>query len=371
MEQQQDADRSGVAPEVEVGAILRQARERMGMTVEEVAGRLKFAPRQITALENGDFAQLPELTFVRGFVRSYARLLQLDDKPLLDALPGAPAREAVQVTVTRDEVPRRGSDQRQQNLFWLGGALVVVVIGIIAWKYDAGSATPRTAQDVNAAGTTANAGAPAEAGNATQGGAASAPVVAQGGGEVQTGGAEQLAGQAQPGGGTETAGETQAGGGASKGEEARAGGEVQSERAVQTGEGRRSAVAARSAAAATAVPKTSAPAASATLARERHAPVSAPASGVAAGKEGAARAARAGRLVHFEFEEDSWVEVKDGSGRLLLSMLGKQGTTQNVSGPLPLSIVVGNAKGVKLFYKGQRLDLLPMQGSDVARLKLE
>ncbi|HKB61206.1 MAG TPA: helix-turn-helix domain-containing protein, partial [Gallionellaceae bacterium] len=98
MEQQQENTQPGAAGYgLDVGAILREARESAGMSVEEVAGRIKFAPRQIVALESGDYAQLPEMAFIRGFVRSYARMLELDDKALLSALPGAPAPVAVQV----------------------------------------------------------------------------------------------------------------------------------------------------------------------------------------------------------------------------------------------------------------------------------
>jgi cytoskeleton protein RodZ len=65
------------------GAILRAAREARGMSVADVAHSLKFSIRQIEALETDDFANLPAPTFVRGFVRGYAKLLRLEPEPLL------------------------------------------------------------------------------------------------------------------------------------------------------------------------------------------------------------------------------------------------------------------------------------------------
>ena len=56
------------------GALLREAREAAGMSIDAVAQQLKLAPRQVQALEDGDFAHLPGRTFVRGFMRNYARL---------------------------------------------------------------------------------------------------------------------------------------------------------------------------------------------------------------------------------------------------------------------------------------------------------
>lgn len=68
------------------GRVLRQARETQGLTLSEVAGTLKFSTRQIEALENDDFQQLQGKTFLRGFIRAYARLLKLHPDTLLDML---------------------------------------------------------------------------------------------------------------------------------------------------------------------------------------------------------------------------------------------------------------------------------------------
>ncbi len=79
------------------GALLRVARESAGMSIDAVASHLKLAPRQVKALEDGDYSHLPGRTFVRGFVRNYARLVHLDAEQVLSALPGgtaAPALEA-------------------------------------------------------------------------------------------------------------------------------------------------------------------------------------------------------------------------------------------------------------------------------------
>src|SRR5512139_1689119 len=77
----------GAVPHFSVGAALREGRELLGLSVADVANRIKFAPRQIEAMEADDFGQLPEMAFVRGFVRSYARLLEIGATPLLAALP--------------------------------------------------------------------------------------------------------------------------------------------------------------------------------------------------------------------------------------------------------------------------------------------
>jgi cytoskeleton protein RodZ len=69
------------------GAQLRAAREAAGWSQETVAQQLKLAPRQVRAIEEDDYARLPGRTFVRGFVRNYARLVRLDPTAVMASLP--------------------------------------------------------------------------------------------------------------------------------------------------------------------------------------------------------------------------------------------------------------------------------------------
>jgi len=86
-----------VAGSAGAGARLRAAREAAGLSLDQVAQQLKLAPRQVKALEDESFGELPGRTFSRGFVRNYARLLHLDAQDLLAHLPDvsqAPALES-------------------------------------------------------------------------------------------------------------------------------------------------------------------------------------------------------------------------------------------------------------------------------------
>lgn len=65
------------------GAALAAAREAMGLSVEQVADQLKLAPRQVVAIEQGDFDALPNRAVTRGFIRAYAKAVRLDPAPLV------------------------------------------------------------------------------------------------------------------------------------------------------------------------------------------------------------------------------------------------------------------------------------------------
>lgn len=72
------------------GERLAARRGELRWSVEEAASKLKLAPRQIVALEANDFASLPGMAIVRGFIRSYAKLLELDPAPLVEMISNEP-----------------------------------------------------------------------------------------------------------------------------------------------------------------------------------------------------------------------------------------------------------------------------------------
>lgn len=76
-------------------------------------------------------------------------------------------------------------------------------------------------------------------------------------------------------------------------------------------------------------------------------------------------------LVRLRFDRESWVEIRDRNGHKIFSQLNPAGTEHAVSGQPPLSLVVGNAVGVRLTYNEQPVDLAPHIKVDVARLTLE
>ncbi len=67
------------------GAQLREARHRANLSIEEVATQLRLDRRTVRALEENEFQYLPAPTFIRGYIRSYARLLGLPPGPILEA----------------------------------------------------------------------------------------------------------------------------------------------------------------------------------------------------------------------------------------------------------------------------------------------
>lgn len=76
------------------------------------------------------------------------------------------------------------------------------------------------------------------------------------------------------------------------------------------------------------------------------------------------------RLV-FDFSQDAWVEIKDAGGKIIFSRLGKAGSREQVEARAPFSLVVGNARYVKLERNGTPVNLSASTKVTVARLKLD
>ena len=65
------------------GRYLLQARQNKKLRIEDVAFELRLIPSQVTALEDDDYSRMPEVTYVRGYLRNYARLLGLSPDEIL------------------------------------------------------------------------------------------------------------------------------------------------------------------------------------------------------------------------------------------------------------------------------------------------
>jgi len=115
----------------EIGPTLRQARERQGRSVDDVAEATKIRASYLTALEEEQFDALPGPTYTRGFLRAYAQYLGLDPQPFVDeyavrfAVPPWELEE--DVIFPRRRSLRAGSRSRAET-----GIIVIALAAIVA-----------------------------------------------------------------------------------------------------------------------------------------------------------------------------------------------------------------------------------------------
>jgi cytoskeleton protein RodZ len=120
-----------------VGEELAAAREARGLALADVAQQLKFAPRQLEALEQERYELLPGSTFARGMVRSYARLLKLDPEPLVQRIAGRIDVPDSSRLADRYHQPVPFSDHARRSTFvYLAVSLgVLVLVGGVAYEW--------------------------------------------------------------------------------------------------------------------------------------------------------------------------------------------------------------------------------------------
>lgn len=307
------------------GSQLSAHRQALGWTVEQIADQLKLAPRQVLALEADDFAALPGSAVTRGFIRAYAKVLKMDAAALIAMLPAdtvaasqpMPVRRELSTPFAQTRMPF--SDRRSNWTKWtvgaaiLGALLLAVIVGQhMGWlpvlpKSLSFNPDKELASDAVVGAATAPVAPPVLLTNPGASGATGTQT------DAPSGGAPDAVSR-------------------------------------------------------TAVPAAMAPLKAAQTVTATSSAVPPAAAILPTGVPAAAPNAE-NRLV-LTLHEDSWVEIKTAGGIKLLSRLLKAGTTENVEIKEPVTLAIGNVRGVDASLRGAPL-LLSSATGNTTRLDLK
>jgi cytoskeleton protein RodZ len=122
--------------QMSAGAQLAALREERGWTIEQVANQLNLANRQIQALEADNYAALPGMVIVRGFIRTYAKLMRVDSAPILAAIVSDKAepdavlqdRGSLSAAFSEARISSGKSGASSSKLVMAGMALAIIVV---------------------------------------------------------------------------------------------------------------------------------------------------------------------------------------------------------------------------------------------------
>jgi cytoskeleton protein RodZ len=115
-----------------VGATLKQHRDAQKLSVQDVATRMRLDPRVIESLESDDFAALPAALYVRGYLRGYAKVLNLDPSALIAAYDGeAPEHPPEIVPELKHPAQRTSSDRPVKAVTYL--LTLTLALMVVAW----------------------------------------------------------------------------------------------------------------------------------------------------------------------------------------------------------------------------------------------
>lgn len=132
-----------VSPVLSVGELLRQAREQRQLTLEDVAKQLKLKVEVLRSLESDqpDKAILP--TFMRGYLKSYARFLKLPEQDVLHRFEQTHQLKSSPVKMMRtfsNGSVRQRVERRFIRLTWL--LVTLLIVFLVSWFWQSARETP-------------------------------------------------------------------------------------------------------------------------------------------------------------------------------------------------------------------------------------
>jgi cytoskeleton protein RodZ len=308
---------------LDIGDVLKAAREAKGWTPQEAATKLRLMVRQVEAMEAEEYAALGQPVFARGFVRNYAKLLGIDPDPLLTRMAetgAAPAEKAEAESYAAESSPAVSP-----ILIVTVAALALVLaipVALYLWLNSGGDEEQQAEAAAAAAPAPSLPAAPLPAPLPETGNEAAAPadtIVQAGAAPAAT--PAPVAGKAEP-------------------------------------------------------PVTPAAALEPAPRPLPPMPEPMPEQGV---PEAAAEVREnpylpsnfRNKSIRLQFDQDAWVQIRDGNGKTIYATLNKAGSTAELSGRPPFDFVVGNASNVRMSYNGRPFDIKPYIGETVARFTLE
>ena len=318
-----DAGNAEANTRMTLGQTLAAERERQGLSRADAAQRLHMSAWQVEALETGNFTRLPKGTFLRGFVRNYAKVLGLAPEsviPLLseDAPPGGRPGIVVPTQNIRFDPLHERLQSPYVKAATISFVVVAVALAAMYWWIFIRPAPPAGIMHKSQPATPPVAAIPVPE---------TAPAVAP----------SFPAPPPAP--------------------------------AVAAAPAKPAPAPTKAAAAEKVAAPEKVAAADKAAAPEKTAP---------ADKNGPTDAAGAPLVVgdgpgklKFRFHGNSWVEIRDARGKIILSKLNPAGSEARIAGQPPFSVIVGNAPEVELFYNDREVDLDAYTKVAVARLTVE
>ncbi|GAA3596669.1 cytoskeleton protein RodZ [Gibbsiella greigii] len=299
------------------GERLRQAREQLGMSQQVVAERLCLKMSTVRDIEEDNISADLASTFVRGYIRSYAKLVHVPEEELLPMLAKQAPLKAAKVAPMQSfslGKRRKKRDGWLMSFTWLIGFVVVGLTGAWWWQN-------HKAQQDEIATMAVQSSA-----QLSQGEGQSIPLNDDNA-DTSTPPADDGSSNAQP--------------------PASDNGTAQAQAPAATAQ--QPAVVAPSQAT---IPAPAAPAAP-----EPAAPVAE--SGVAADLN----------ALVMDFSADCWLQVTDASGKTLFSGIQKSGGKLSLNGTAPYKLTIGAPAAVQIQYQGKPVDLSRfIKSNRVARL---
>ncbi|MDH6018328.1 cytoskeleton protein RodZ [Vibrio splendidus] len=307
--EQETQTQETVAPAIEAGTLLKNKRESLGLTQKQISDRLKLRVTLIQQIEENQFESDQVATFMRGYIRSYAKYVNLDEKVVLNALHhsgDAQHQEQEMLSFSR----KTKTEKHNSRIMLLTWSIFAVIVGISSlWWW-------QNQQQDTLSQSLANTESSEE-------------LVVEESLDPELTSLEVIEAEQN----TETSPVTE-----------------NSDELTEVSSAEDSV--------------TFDP-----VEVIEEAPEAADVASVTAEPETVAPEAVVNELV-MQFSADCWIQVKDASGKTLSTGIKKSGQTLNLSGTAPYKVILGAPEGVSMTFASEPVDLSGYTSGKVARITL-
>ncbi|MEZ9258396.1 cytoskeleton protein RodZ [Vibrio splendidus] len=310
--EQETQTQETVAPAIEAGTLLKNKRESLGLTQKQISDRLKLRVTLIQQIEENQFESDQVATFMRGYIRSYAKYVNLDEKVVLNALHhsgDAQHQEQEMLSFSR----KTKTEKHNSRIMLLTWSIFAVIVGISSlWWW-------QNQQQDTLSQSLANTESSEE-------------LVVEESLDPELTSLEVIEAEQN----TETSPVTE-----------------NSDELTEVSSAEDSV---------TLDPVE-------VIEEAPEAPEAADVASVTAEPETVAPEAVVNELV-MQFSADCWIQVKDASGKTLSTGIKKAGQTLNLSGTAPYKVILGAPEGVSMTFASEPVDLSGYTSGKVARITL-
>ena len=304
-----------IAPALEAGTLLKNQREALGLTQKQISDRLKLRISLIQQIEENQFESDQVATFMRGYIRSYAKYVNLDEKVVLNALrhSGDAQHEDQEMLSFSRKTKTEKHNSRIMLLTWGIFAVIVGISSLWWWQnqqqdtLSQSLANTESSEELAVEESLDPEFASLEVIEAEQNDAAASVI-------EETEGLAAISDAADTSAALDVTDEQPA---------------VDAEPAVEL----------------ETVEATTAP-------------------------ETTPTPEEATKALTMQFTADCWIQVKDATGKTLSTGIKKAGQSLNLSGTAPYKVILGAPEGVSMTFASEPVDLSGYTSGKVARITL-
>jgi cytoskeletal protein RodZ len=125
---------SEISSRITLGQILKKEREKLGLSYEEVAAIIRIRATLLKSLEAGDYTSFSSVTYIKGFIKSYAQFLKIPFEPLFELYEKEPHEKVLSAHLSFADIPKSKKGPSKKIILGASFCLITLILVNVNWK---------------------------------------------------------------------------------------------------------------------------------------------------------------------------------------------------------------------------------------------